>query len=72
MHLKMQTSILLAACLKTIGQLQNEVVNYFHNIVGTDPTGSRRKEHVVPVQSIREEHLFKIDVDEIKSTINNR
>ncbi len=63
------TSILLAACLKTIGQLQNEVVNYFHNIVGTDPTGSRRKEHAVPVQSIREEHLFKIDVDVISQQL---
>ena len=63
------TSILLAACLKTIGQLQNEVVNYFHNTIGTDPTGSRRQEYVVPVQSIRSEHLFKIDAEEISAQL---
>ncbi|CAF5164368.1 unnamed protein product, partial [Rotaria magnacalcarata] len=59
------TSILLAACLKTIGKLQNEVVNYFHNTLGTDLSGRRRQEHIVPVQSIRSEHLFEINAEEI-------
>ncbi|CAF1081169.1 unnamed protein product [Adineta ricciae] len=63
------TSILLAACLKTIGQLQNEVVNYFHNTIGTDPLGTRRKEYVVAVQSVRPEHLFEIDARKISQQL---
>ncbi|CAF4479211.1 unnamed protein product [Rotaria sp. Silwood2] len=63
------TSILLAASLKTIGQLQNEVVNYFHNTIGTDPSGSRRKEHVVSVQSVRPEHLLEIDAGKISEQL---
>ncbi|CAF5208474.1 unnamed protein product, partial [Rotaria magnacalcarata] len=59
------TSILLAACLKIIGKLQNEVVNYFHNTLDTDLSGRRRQEHIVPVQSIRSEHLFEINAEEI-------
>ena len=66
---KDQSSVLLAACLKMMGQLQNEVVNYFHNTIGTDPTGSRREEHVVPLQAVRREHLFQIDADEISAQL---
>ncbi|CAF1266229.1 unnamed protein product, partial [Rotaria magnacalcarata] len=63
------TSILLAACLITIGKLQNEVVNYFHNTLSTDLSGRRRQEHIVPVQSIRREHLFEINADEISQQL---
>ena len=66
---KDQSSVLLAACLKTMGQLQNEVVNYFHNTIGTDPTGNRRAEHIVPLQAVRREHLFQIDADEISAQL---
>ncbi|CAF2109890.1 unnamed protein product [Rotaria magnacalcarata] len=63
------TSILLAACLKIIGKLQNEVVNYFHNTLGTDLSERRRQEHIVSVQSIRSEHLFEINAEEISQQL---
>ncbi|CAF2688718.1 unnamed protein product [Rotaria sp. Silwood2] len=36
-------SILLTACLKTIAELQNEIVNYFHNTVETTTTTKTKK-----------------------------
>ncbi|CAF3121458.1 unnamed protein product [Rotaria socialis] len=67
---KDETSILLPVCLKTIGKLQSEVVNYFHNTLGTDLSGRRRQEHIVPVQSIRSEHLFEINAAETMPMID--
>ncbi|CAF1040574.1 unnamed protein product, partial [Didymodactylos carnosus] len=53
-------TILLPACLKTIAELQNEIVNYFQNAIETKSTVTTKRKRV-PLQSIRKEHIFDFD-----------
>ncbi|CAF1094104.1 unnamed protein product [Rotaria sordida] len=54
-----ESSLLLAACMKTIAELQNELVNYFHNAVAHSGTLENRKH--VNLQAIHPEHVFWLD-----------
>ncbi|CAF3682110.1 unnamed protein product [Adineta steineri] len=58
---KDDSSILLAGCLRTIGELQNEIVHFFHNRIINDAETSRYRENVIPIQSIRPEHMLHLD-----------
>ncbi|CAF4422501.1 unnamed protein product, partial [Adineta steineri] len=58
---KDDSSILLAGCLRTIGELQNEIVHFFHNRIINDAETSRYRENVIPIQSIRPEHILHLD-----------
>jgi hypothetical protein len=58
---KDDSSILLAACLRTIGELQNEIVHFFHNKIVNDADSNRYRENAIPIQSIRSEHILHLD-----------
>ncbi|CAF3798071.1 unnamed protein product, partial [Rotaria sp. Silwood1] len=61
---KDESSILLAACLTTLGKLQNEIVNFFHHkIIGNEE--SSRRQRAIPIQSIRAEHVLKLTPNDI-------
>ncbi|CAF2743269.1 unnamed protein product, partial [Rotaria sp. Silwood2] len=58
------SSFLLLACLKTLAEMQNKIVNYFdESIECAGKTLIRRK--CVPLQSIRPEHIFCYDRNEL-------
>ncbi|CAF1035564.1 unnamed protein product [Rotaria sordida] len=61
-------SMLLPACLKTIAELQNEIVNYFHNNIETT-SNSKRK--CVSLQSIRPEHIFSLNRNSLSTKLIN-
>ncbi|CAF4543837.1 unnamed protein product [Rotaria sp. Silwood2] len=61
-------SILLPACLKTIAELQNEIVNYFQNTIETT---TKTKQQCVPLQSIRPEHIFSLDRNDLNRKLIN-
>jgi hypothetical protein len=61
---KDESSLLLAACLKTIGELQNEIVNYFHNVVEKSVI-TRINQKKVQLQAIRPEYILYLDRHEI-------
>ncbi|CAF3576528.1 unnamed protein product [Rotaria sp. Silwood1] len=48
--------ILLLACLKTIAQLQNDIVQYFHKIMN-----KKHQPHAVPLQAVQEKDLLYLD-----------
>jgi hypothetical protein len=61
---KDESSLLLAACLNTIGELQNEIVNYFHNVVEKS-INTRMNQKKVRLQAIRLEHTWCLDRYEV-------
>ncbi|CAF1265175.1 unnamed protein product [Didymodactylos carnosus] len=54
-------SLLLLGCIRTLGNLQNEIYRYVQNIV--DPNSQREKLKTKPIriQDIRPEHLLKLN-----------
>jgi hypothetical protein len=61
---KDESGILLAACLHTMAELQNEIVNFFHDtIIGN--AGNFRRQRAIPIQSIRPEHVLNLTVNDI-------
>ena len=63
-----ESSLLLAATLKTIGELQNEIVNYFHNAVEHLTEKETRRKHI-PLQSIRAENILHLDRNELSQKL---
>ncbi|CAF1188642.1 unnamed protein product [Rotaria sp. Silwood1] len=55
-----ESSLLLVACLKTLAELQNEIVNYFHDTIKDDVRKETERKRL-PLQSIRPEHIFNLD-----------
>ncbi|CAF3907546.1 unnamed protein product, partial [Rotaria sp. Silwood2] len=67
---KDESSLLLAASIKTIAELQNEIVNYFHNTIEhVINTETKRKQ--VPVQSIRLDNILRLDRNELSQKLVN-
>ncbi|CAF3395094.1 unnamed protein product [Rotaria sp. Silwood1] len=66
---KDESSILLAACLRTIGQLQNDIVHFFHNKIVNDANNNRYHQNAIPIQSIRPEHILRLDADVISTKL---
>ncbi|CAF4169052.1 unnamed protein product [Rotaria sp. Silwood2] len=65
-------SILLPACLKTIAELQNEIVNYFRNTIETAiETTTKSKRKSIPLQSIRPEHIFSLNRNNLSAKLIN-
>ncbi|CAF2688702.1 unnamed protein product [Rotaria sp. Silwood2] len=62
-------SILLPACLKTIAELQNELVNYFQNTIETTTTIETKGKCVL--QSIRPEHIFSLNRNDFSRKLIN-
>ena len=63
-----ESSLLLAACLKTIAELQNDIVTYFYNTVeDTLGEGTRRKR--VALQTIRPEHILRLDRSDLSKKL---
>jgi hypothetical protein len=60
---KDDSSLILTATLQTIAELQNNIVNYFHNEI-IQSTNIRR----LPIHTIENEHLLQLDTE----TINNK
>ena len=61
---KDQSSLLFAACLRTLAELQNELVDYFHNVI------EKSIAKKVPLQSIRSEYIFSLDEDQMRRKFN--
>jgi hypothetical protein len=66
---KDNSSILLAACLRTIGELQNEIVNYFRQTFDTDLKQNQLQEHIIPLQGIRSEHILRLSSHDLSSKL---
>ncbi|CAF4175411.1 unnamed protein product [Rotaria socialis] len=66
---KDNSSILIAACLRTIGELQNKIVNYFHQTCGSDVKQKQLGEHTVPLQGIRPEHILRLNAYDLSSKL---
>ncbi|CAM2726708.1 unnamed protein product [Rotaria socialis] len=65
---KDESSLLLAASIKTIADLQNEIVNYFHNnINNVISTETKRKK--IPLQSIQLENILRLDRIELSEKL---
>ncbi|CAF4298072.1 unnamed protein product, partial [Rotaria sp. Silwood2] len=65
---KDESSLVLAASIKTIAELQNEIVNYFHNNINdVINTGTKRKQ--IPLQSIRPENTLRLDRIELSQKL---
>ena len=60
---KDDSSILLAACLKTLGELQNEIVQFFHHRILQDTQTNPYEKNAIPLQSIRSEYVLKFDAN---------
>ncbi|CAF4223201.1 unnamed protein product, partial [Rotaria sordida] len=54
-------SLLLVACLKTIAELQNDIVKHFHEIMNSNTMNKKLQPHVVSLQAVQKKHLFCID-----------
>ena len=63
-----ESSILLAAALKTIAELQNEIVNYFQTTVEHLLATEIKRKHV-PLQSIRPENILRLDRNELSQKL---
>jgi len=66
---KDDSSVLLAGCLRTIGELQNEIVHFFHNRIVNDGENNRYQENAIPIQSIRPEHILHLDANVISKKL---
>ncbi|CAF5199653.1 unnamed protein product, partial [Rotaria magnacalcarata] len=56
---KDESSLLLAASIKTLADLQNEIVNYFHNNIN-NVINTETKRKSVPLQSIQLENILRL------------
>ncbi|CAF3712950.1 unnamed protein product [Rotaria sp. Silwood1] len=65
---KDESSLLLAASIKTIAELQNEIVNYFHNNIN-DVINIETKRKQIPLQSIRLENILRLDRIELSQKL---
>jgi hypothetical protein len=61
---KDDSSLILSATLQTIAELQNKIVNFFHNEIIKSTNI-----HCLPIHMIEREHLLHLDTDFIKSKI---
>ena len=68
---KDDSSILLAACLRSIGELQNEIVHFFHKKVLHQDSNERYRRNAIPIQSIRPEHMLHLDSNVISKKLLN-
>ena len=59
------SSLILAAVLQTIGKLQNQLINYFHQDILQSTSTIRR----LPIHTIEEKHLFHFDRDFLRNKI---
>ncbi|CAF0876681.1 unnamed protein product [Rotaria sordida] len=66
---KDNSSILVAACLRTIGELQNEIVNYFHHTFGNDSMQNQLHRHIIRLQGIRPEHILRLNSHDLSSKL---
>ncbi|CAF1490875.1 unnamed protein product, partial [Adineta ricciae] len=55
-----QSSLVLAATIKTLAELQNEIVNYFHNTLDHAVNTETKRKHVA-LQAIRPENVLRLD-----------
>jgi len=63
-----ESSLLLAATMKTIAELQNEIVHYFSNVIERDVnTQIQRKQ--IPLQSIRPENILRLNPNELSQKL---
>jgi len=62
---KDMSSITLAGCLRTMDELQNEIVNFYHGNIYADTKIQR----TIPLQVIQLEHVLRLDVDEISTQL---
>jgi hypothetical protein len=65
---KDESSLLLAAIIKTIAELQNEIVTYFYNTVEHVGDTEIKRKHV-PLQSIRPENILRLDRNELSKKL---
>ncbi|UJR16715.1 hypothetical protein I4U23_003615, partial [Adineta vaga] len=65
---KDESSLLLAAVLRTIAELQNEIVNYFHNTVDHVVNTETKRKHIA-LQSIRPENVLRLDRNELSQKL---
>lgn len=56
-----KSNVLLIACLKTIAELQNDIVKYFHEIMNSNPINKKLQPYVVSLQTIKLKHLLCFD-----------
>ena len=61
---KDESGILLAACLASLGQFQNEIVNYFYETIIGNAEKSRRQ-RMISIPSIRAEHVLNLTSNDI-------
>ena len=59
------TSILVVAYIHTLSKMHNEIIHYFDNIIHRQPIARRQ----IPVQSIRAEHVFRLDLNELNTQL---
>ena len=63
-----ESSLVLAAVIKTIAEFQNEIVNYFHNTL-EDLNKTQMKIKQIPLQSIRLENILCLDQKELSQKL---
>ncbi|CAF4915976.1 unnamed protein product [Rotaria sp. Silwood1] len=63
---KDMSSIVLAGCLKTMGELQNEIVTFYQNEIYANTVKIPR---TVPIQSIQPRHVLCLDKDDISKKL---
>ncbi|CAF1600766.1 unnamed protein product, partial [Didymodactylos carnosus] len=59
------SSIALAGCLKTMAELQNDIVNFYHKNIYTNIKTQR----TVSLQAIQLEHVLRLNADEISTKL---
>ncbi|CAF1662632.1 unnamed protein product [Rotaria sp. Silwood1] len=64
-------SLLLIACIKTISDLQNNIVQQFYNIMNSNSADKRVQPQTVPLQSLQPKHLLCLDNDMISRKLMN-
>ncbi|CAF4144809.1 unnamed protein product [Rotaria sp. Silwood2] len=61
---------LSVACLQTLGNLQNDIVDYFHShVVNSTNKHDKYYYRTIPIQDIQEKHLFRFDSHEIRKLL---
>ncbi|CAF0884533.1 unnamed protein product [Adineta steineri] len=63
---KDMSSIALAGCLRKLGELQNEIVNFYHGNIYADTTKMKR---MVSLQTVQREHILYLDASEISTKL---
>ena len=62
---KDKSSIALAGCLRTMAELQNEVVHFYHRNIYTNTQPQR----IVSLQAVQPEHVLRLNADEISTKL---